>query len=203
MFSWCNEFWNSFLLILSLLGFNNIVVYDFDIIEEYNIPNQFYRIEDIGKHKTVALKEIVKSFSDIDIEINNIEVTEKTIIEDELNIIYILTFDTLKNRKLIFDKIKHLNENYIVDSRCGGEEYHILSYNLSNKNEVNEWEKSFNIKETNLPCGEKSICYTNLSVAAEVCNIIKKINNGEQYPNKLIRHMKTYNIINNLKGGQK
>ena len=45
---------------LAKMGMKNIIVYDFDKVEEPNIPNQFYRIKDVGKYKVTALKQIIK-----------------------------------------------------------------------------------------------------------------------------------------------
>lgn len=47
-------------LMLAKLGIQDITVYDFDVIEEHNIPNQLYGIEDIGKLKVEALAHFVE-----------------------------------------------------------------------------------------------------------------------------------------------
>src|SRR5690554_7434317 len=39
------------------LGFSNIHIYDFDIVNQHNITNQLYTQEDIGKFKVDAIKE--------------------------------------------------------------------------------------------------------------------------------------------------
>ena len=39
-----------------------------------NIPNQFFRVGDVGKFKVDALKEIIKDFTGVDIQANDIEV---------------------------------------------------------------------------------------------------------------------------------
>jgi len=182
---------------LSKMGFNDIIVYDYDKVEELNIGPQIYRPSDVGKFKVDALKEIIKSFSNIDIENKNEKVNKKTEFPMGLNNFYILVFDTLKERKMIFNMLKNICSGYVMDVRCGLEEYNIQTINLMNADEVQEWEKSFDIIPAELPCGMQAICYTNFSVTAEVCNIIKKINNNENYPKRLIRHMKSYRIINN------
>ena len=99
-------------------------------------------------------------------------------------------FDITK-MNLLKETLDILKENgncYVIDSRVGGEEYKLQSINLFNSEEIKEWEKSFDITPADLPCGAKSVGYTNLSVASEVCNIVKKINNGEKYPTRLIRN---------------
>jgi len=184
---------------IAKLGFNDITVYDYDYVEEHNIPNQFYRMSDIGKQKVEALGEIIKQFADIEIEPKNEKVTSQTQLPLGLNNLYILTFDNLENRKIVYELVKESGSGYILDVRVGGEQLDIQSINLSNDEEVKKWGMSFNITENELPCGARSIIYTNLNVASEVCNIVKKINNGERYPTKLLRHMQTYRIINDLK----
>ena len=47
---------------LAKLGFNDISVYDYDYVEGANIPNQFFRMSDIGKPKVEALKEIIRAW---------------------------------------------------------------------------------------------------------------------------------------------
>lgn len=182
---------------LAKLGFNDLTVYDFDKVEEHNIPNQFYRLDDVGKMKTEALKEIIKQFTNIDIKICNEKVTKKTQLPVDLDNIFVVTFDTLEARKMAYELLKDYNFK-VLDVRAGGEEYNIQTISTGEEEDLKKWEKSFDITPTELPCGARSIIYTNLSVASEVCNIIKKINNDEEYPKKLIRHMRNYLILNDL-----
>ena len=50
-------------LTLAKMGLTNIKVIDYDKVEEKNIPNQFFRTQDIGKYKIDALKEIINDFT--------------------------------------------------------------------------------------------------------------------------------------------
>jgi len=179
---------------LAKLGFNDITVYDNDFVNAYNIPNQFYRLKDVGELKVNALRNIIKDFCDLEIKVDTNRVTEKTEINVELNTIFIVTFDNLKSRKIIYDKLKDYN-CYCLDVRAGGEEFYIYSINTFDDEALKIWKNSFKIIPTKLKCGAKSIIYTNLAVASEACNIVKKINNDEEYPIKLIRHMKYYDIL--------
>jgi tRNA A37 threonylcarbamoyladenosine dehydratase len=54
-------------LAMAKIGFSEIVSIDFDSVSDENIHNQFFRIKDIGKTKVQALSEIIKEFSDTDI----------------------------------------------------------------------------------------------------------------------------------------
>jgi len=181
---------------LAKLGFNDLEVYDFDLVEEHNIGNQFYRISDIGKSKVESLKEMVKDFTGIDIIPHNEKVNLQTKMPLNPNTLYILTFDTLESRKMFYELIKNYKCT-VLDVRVGGEEFNIRVTDTFNSVQLKEWEESFNITPTQLPCGARSIIYTNLAVASETCNIVKKLNNNESYPTKLIRHMKGYLFIQN------
>lgn len=185
---------------LAKLGFNDISVYDYDIVEGGNIPNQFFKVSDIGRTKVEALKDTIKEFADVDIEIFDEKVALDTELPIDLNILYVLTFDTLDQRKMIFDKLKNV-KCQVIDARVGGEEYDIQVTDTFNSDELKTWEESFKIVPTELPCGARSIIYTVLAVASEVSNIVKKMNNDEDYPRKIMRSMKNYSILNNMKGG--
>jgi len=187
---------------LAKLGFNDIEVFDFDTVESHNIPNQFYKSSSIGEFKVEALKEIVKDFTDVEITTHNVKVDEKTEIPIG-EVVYIITFDTLEARKLIYEKVKDF-KCIVLDVRVGGEEYEINIVDTMKENELSAWKKRFDIEVTDLPCGARSIIYTVVNIASEVSNIVKKINNNENYPGRLLRTMKNYNILNNLnqKGGK-
>lgn len=42
---------------IARLGFDNVVIYDFDTVEDVNIPNQLFIQEDIGKSKVDAMEK--------------------------------------------------------------------------------------------------------------------------------------------------
>lgn len=54
-------------------GVEKLILIDFDIVEEKNLINSIYRINDIGQYKTTALYNIIKEQREIEIEI----ITEK------------------------------------------------------------------------------------------------------------------------------
>ncbi len=180
---------------LAKMGVKNIKVIDFDIVEAHNLPNQFYRTQDINKPKVEALKEIIKDFTGTEIEIENTEIKEDYDFDIDLNSLIILCVDTMEVRRLIYDKIKDYPIK-LIDTRFGGEGYSIHIIDLSNDEEKEKFDKSLEgeIKETS--CGEKGIIYTILSLASEVCNIIKKVDSSENYPKILRREMKVYRVIN-------
>ena len=181
-------------LTLSKLGFKDITIYDFDKIEEHNIPNQFYRKEDIGKEKTESIKEIVKSFSDLNLKTENIKIDKNTNLGIELNSIVIFCLDNIKTRKLVYEMIKDY-PIYLIDTRMGGEGYQIYSFRLDDEEKKKVYEEQLKATTSEAPCGEKSVIYTILSIASETCNIVKRIDKEESYPFILKRQMQGYKIL--------
>jgi sulfur carrier protein ThiS adenylyltransferase len=179
---------------LAKMGISNIKVIDFDIVEDHNIPNQFFRIRDVGKPKVEALKEIIEDFTEVKIDAENVEIKEEYDFDITLNSMVIMCVDSIEARKLIYDKIKDFPIK-LIDTRFGGEGYSIHVVDLNNDEDKLKFEKSLEgeIKET--PCGMKGIIYTILSLASEVCNIVKKMDLSEEYPKILRREMKVYRFI--------
>lgn len=185
-------------LTLAKMGFKDIDVYDFDKVEEHNIPNQFYRINDNDKPKVEALKEIIKDFSNIDINIKNTKIDKDNEITLKINSIVVVCVDNMEARKLIYEQIKEYPIK-LLDTRMGGEGFSIYVVDLANDEEKEKYEKSLDLETKETSCGEKAIIYTILSIASETCNIIKMIDKGEEFPKILKREMKSYRFLGGLK----
>jgi len=177
---------------LAKMGFRDIDVWDFDTVEVANVSPQLYRKEDLGKTKVEALKQIVKEFADTDINIHNEKIEAGTNLPIDLNSVWVFCLDSLEARKLIYEKIKRLPIP-IVDARMGGEGYNIQV--ILNSEQKAEYEKSLTGEAGELPCGLKAVCYTNLSLAGETVNILKRLNNKENVPRIMFREMKAPEIL--------
>ena len=85
--------------LLAKMGCRRITVYDFDEIENYNIPNQMYGVSDVGKKKVDALAERIKESAGI-----VIKPIPKRFEKESLNgIVFVLT-DTMESRKKIWEQ---------------------------------------------------------------------------------------------------
>ena len=181
-------------LTLAKMGMSDITCIDFDKVESHNIPNQFYREKDIGKFKVDALKEIVKDFTGVDINVINSKIDEGFEFDLSLDTIVILGVDTIEVRKLIYNKLEEMPVT-LCDIRFGGEGFIIYNIDLGNDEHKKRFEKSLTATAKETSCGEKSIIYTILNLASEVCNIVKKIDKKEENNNLLRREMKNYKFI--------
>jgi molybdopterin/thiamine biosynthesis adenylyltransferase len=88
-------------LFLSRAGFSPIV-FDFDIIEDHNLGGQLFPQSSIGELKVFALKEMIKNFSNGDLETFNKKVDENTM----SHYFCFSAFDNMKARRDLFNSWK-------------------------------------------------------------------------------------------------
>ena len=75
-------------------------------------------------------------------------------------------------------------------SKVGGVGYQIDVIDLNSDDERKFYEDLLKGETKEAPCGEKSVIYTILSLAAETCNICKQMDKIEPYVKILKREMK-------------
>jgi len=183
-------------LTLAKMGFKNITIQDFDIVELHNIPNQFYRMKDIGQLKVVALSNIIKEFTDVDVIYNTNKVDESTnsFLDLSLDRLYIICVDNVETRRFIYSQLKD-SPLTIIDGGLGGEEFHTQVFKMDNPEHQKIYEEYLKTPGKDTPCGMQNIIYTILSEAAEICNIVKRIDKKEIIPEQIRRDMRSYRIL--------
>lgn len=101
---------------LTKLGVPEIHIYDMDKIEEHNVANQIYRVEQVGEHKVLALSEILrqhKPYENTSIAEHCIKVDSDYIAKNELNGVVFVATDTMKSRKEIYEAGGYGNTNIL------------------------------------------------------------------------------------------
>ena len=180
-------------LSLAKMGVHDITVYDFDIVEEHNLPNQFYRTSDLGKAKVFALQEIIHEFEGILINIRNVKYKGQ-----RLSGIVIVAVDNMDTRIHIWKSVKQNPDiRLFIDSRMGAEVMRIYSINPNDIYECREYEESLypSSEAVQVRCTAKSIMYTVLSIASLLANQVKKFLTGEFLKKELTFDLKTITLI--------
>jgi len=161
---------------LAKIGIKNITVYDFDEIEDSNIPAQFYKMESKGL-KVDCLKKIVKEFTGIDIEIESKKIEEDFSPVISLNSIHIVAFDNIEGRKLLIEKLKDFPV-VMIDGRIGGFNYQKYNIRCDNDKEVEDYLKTLDGEFSELECGEKCLWVVNSMISSlivsDIIRLIKK-----------------------------
>lgn len=179
-------------LALAKMGFENLKVYDFDTIEIENMNSQFYRRQDIGKPKVLALKDLVKDFTDVEIKAKN-----EPYVSGYFPGIVIMAVDSMKVRKLIWDNHKEISfhTKLIIDGRMGGESALIYAMNPLDQKDISSYEKTLYTDENAVEerCTAKATMYTVQSITGQICKIVKDyLTNSTPYA-----RITTWNIAKN------
>ena len=170
---------------LAKMGFKFFTLYDHDKVEEHNLPNQFFREEDIGMAKSmVTALHMGKMNEDIWTKANGIY--QKDEIESE---IVVSCVDLMSVRKELFEKCKESDKcQLFIDTRMAGLQGQIYTIDMEDEKEVANYEKTlFTDKEAvQERCTQKSILFTVLGIASIVCNQIVKALNEDEVRNYIV-----------------
>ncbi len=178
-------------LSLAKMGIRDITVYDADTVEEHNIPNQFYRIEDIGWPKVEALKDIIYGFTGV--EIKPVAEFYK---DQELKGMVISAVDSMKARKEIWKRIKgSVQVDLYIDARMGAEV--AVLYSVLPIEDIKLYQKSLHGQNEALqePCTRRTIIYTVLGISSFISSQVKKFLGGESIRKELTIDFKLGMIV--------
>ena len=102
-------------LALAKSGAERITVYDDDTVESHNMPNQWYRLADLGRPKVEALKELVREMTGVEIEIRFERFTDQPATE-----VTICAVDNMDMRIALWGLL-HPRPALYIDARMGAE----------------------------------------------------------------------------------
>jgi len=171
---------------LAKMGIKNLNIYDFDKITPHNIPNQFYKIKQVGMSKVDAICYIIKEFSESDIFFGDKFTKDAKVNGD----IVISLVDKMETRKIIFEKTRKLGIPFI-DARMGGE--YLRVYAVTDKKSENRYKETLYSDEKTEPlrCTERSIIFNPLIASGFISILVKKILKKEKLPFEILGDLKT------------
>lgn len=144
---------------LGKIGIRRIVAIDFDVIESHNLPNQGFRLGDLGKLKVEALKSRLEQ--DLGMEVMALpERVDETY--QVATPIVIAALDSMSARKLVWNAAKaSLETQLYIDPRMGAQYGIIYAVPMADQNAVQAYEKTlFSDAEGYVaPCTEKATIY--------------------------------------------
>jgi molybdopterin/thiamine biosynthesis adenylyltransferase len=141
------------------LGVENIHLWDFDKVEEHNIPNQIYTIPDINRLKVEALAEHIKIATGTDVIAHNAKVDGS---QDLGTVVFLLT-DSMKSRKEIWENgLKYkMRTDLMIETRMGADAGRIYTVNPNFPLHIEKWEAASNYGDEE---AEVSACGASTSV---------------------------------------
>lgn len=130
----CGATASNLLYMLSKLDITNTIhIYDFDNVEEHNLPNQFFTAENVGMNKALALKENILKIND---SMNIVEHTTRVESLAEMTGSVFCLVDTMQSRKELFESLKDSAVKLFIDTRLGDFDFHY--YIVKCRNEYNK-----------------------------------------------------------------
>ena len=148
------------------MGFTRFRIWDHDLVEAHNLPNQAYDIEHVGLPKVEALKNVLQRFNpEVTVEANQCYFTASEHGSD-LEGPLVLTVDTMKARKEITACFEgNFMIDTVIESRLGFDFGTVSIIDCTSSDAILEWNNSLmdddDVPEG--PCGFR-ICATMVGI---------------------------------------
>lgn len=168
-----------FTVMAGKLGLGEITIYDDDMVEAHNLPNQFFDMKDIGVPKVNSLGSTVDRFTIADV----IERDERVDADTRLSGLIVSGVDSMAARKDIAQAV-HASRFAVPrywDARIGGEKILIFSVNPRDPQEWRDYEKTLYSDEDAQedPCTRRSVIDVMGHVGSHLLTGVRKQLAGE------------------------
>lgn len=173
-----------FVATLGKMGATDVTVYDDDTIEDHNFANQMYPVWTMGKAKVEALETVAFDFGGLRIK----KINEKWNLDNCIDGDIIVTcVDNMDVRKAIWDHYKNRPHALYIEGRMGAQVYRVFGVDPKNSAAIAHYEKTLypQSEATEDLCGEKSIIYTVLQIAAQMNSQVKRFLMGQHRPTEV------------------
>jgi molybdopterin/thiamine biosynthesis adenylyltransferase len=145
---------------LAKMGIQGMHIWDADVVESHNLPNQLYGLADVGKPKVEALSEYLKEIAGIEVTTHNEFVNSETGMLGD--IVFLLT-DTMSSRKEIYEScLKYYATQLCIETRLSATQGRVYAFNPTDLTDQMRWEKTLYSDEV----AEKSECGTSIMMGA-------------------------------------
>lgn len=168
---------------LSKIGFEQIEVWDGDIIEDHNIPNQIFLSSGLSKAEELANT------------VPNVTAIHKFWEGERINSdIIVIGVDNMDTRKQI---VETQRASLIIDGRIGGELIRVLSVSPLDYGSKNYYLRSWypSSDAVELPCTARAVADVGFFVAAIICNLIRKFLKDNKVIREIIFDAKTLEML--------
>jgi hypothetical protein len=181
---------------LAKTGFENITVYDFDTIEEHNLPNQLLPIwvgeqDTLKWAKTTALFHLVHDLADISITPKYERYTDQPLGE-----IVISAVDSLEVRRSIWAQAQQsMDTLFFLDGRMAITSMDLYAIDMLNEEAVASYEQSLTGKAEELPCTARATMFNSFIIAGHLTALLVAHLNGWPYPWRFYYNVRSFQTL--------
>lgn len=155
-------------LLMAKMGAHEFHIWDHDLVEAHNLPNQAYDVQHINMPKVEALKQVLQRFNPAIVVHTHQEYFEAATHAKDLRGPLVLTVDTMKARKDIYDAFKlNIDVPIVIETRLGFDYGELYVIDSLSTNQCEAWKSTlFNDEDVpEGPCNLR-ICTTLVNVVA-------------------------------------
>jgi sulfur carrier protein ThiS adenylyltransferase len=170
---------------LSKIGISELVLFDFDSVEEHNLPNQGFGLHELGMYKTEALKQKIEQATGVSVHSNVEAVRDDT---EFTTPIVVAAVDSMAARKIIFQQaVKSEAPVLLIDGRMGGMYGQIYTVDLTDKDSIEAYDATiFDDSEGHqAPCTERATVFCAAGLASWITAVLRLHIVKESIPNLL------------------
>lgn len=178
-------------LALAKMGFEDITVYDDDLIEAHNTGAQLYGMDDEGTEKVVALRDLIGSMTDVLIE--DMPVLFDADADYSNSSIVISGVDSMKARQDIWKTVEASYPAWYIDARMSLQDIRIYCVDMNNPGDYAESLHSDD-EGTGTACSARSVAYNGMFCASVVAAMVSKIVRGETPPTQVIGDLSVFGL---------
>ena len=165
-------------LTLSKIGATQITVWDFDVVEEHNVPNQVYRPADAGKPKVEALAETIEAMTGNAVTIRNRRFdgfVDRGMV--------VVAVDSMDARIDLWRTLRDQPFDWLIDSRMGAEVARILPVKVSSLTAQRDYGRTLyrSTEALREPCTSRSTAYCATGLASFIVAKVVKIVTGRPF----------------------
>ena len=169
-------------LTLAKIGATEVTVWDFDAVEEHNVPNQVYRPSDVGRPKVEALGELLETMTGNALSIRNRRFDG--FVDQGMVVVAV---DSMDARIDLWRALRDQPFDWLIDSRMGAEVARILSVQVSSLTAQRDYGRTLYRSSEALqePCTARSTAYCATGLASFLAAKVVKLVTGRPFSNDI------------------
>lgn len=184
-------------LSLCKMGIGHMTLIDPDKVSTENLPNQYFKEDDLGKKKVDACSDLIRRF---DKQIPMVTLSRPFIKQKLEGDIVISSVDSMEVRKRVWRSIvSDKKVKLLIDPRMAAQVIQVYTASPGDPSSLKAYEATL-IDETEAlqdRCTARSIIYAVLPVAALVCKHVAAFANGEWIEPAITLDLKTLTMLKN------
>ncbi len=181
---------------LAKTGFENITVYDFDTVEEHNLPNQLLPLW-VGNQDTLAWKKTTALFHLVH-DLAGITITNKheKFVDQPLGEIVISAVDSLDARRAIWEQVQEsMDTLFLIDGRMAITSMDIYCVDMMSEEPVARYEESLAGEAEDLPCTARATMFNSMIIAGHIAGLLVAYLNGWRYPFQFYYNVRSWKTL--------